>query len=390
MRSSSPFATATLIATTLVAAPVSAQFACTDPTPPSDCATRFAGTPIPFSNAAAPAMLDLANATTIEISILGHSENRGYHRFLQPLLDQNPPLGKTYIVTNRFISGHEAWRWATPGQRGYNAIQSMLTNRQHPLIVLGLFSNNVNFPVTAPNVGDPNFVKFAQDLNAIADHAHDGGNGAAMVYLSNHRYKPTNLLPAFHETCAVGHALALAEAAGKTYVKPGPEQYYLHACCYPSCYAPDNAHTNRSGDELMAEAWYALLVRELTGCAIDSFGTGTPGTGGTIPTLRSGGGFPVAGNSAFELQGGEVRASAPIAYVFGTSRVPGPLLLINPLVSIGASAAPDGTHALPLPISSDPGVHGTVLHAQLLSIDPAAGLGISSSQGVTLRACASL
>ena len=211
-----------------------AQATCPAPRKPSDCAARVPGTPLPFVNKAAPLRLDLKGAKTVDLVILGHSESRGYHSYLLPLLKQQPPIpGVTFNVSNRFIGGHEAWRWATPGQRGYKTIQSLIQNPSNPIIVLGLFSNNVSFPIRAPSTKDANYVKFADNLEKIADLLHNGGKGVLMTYLSAHRYKPKNLLPSYYENCAIRELMARASSKRKAYLKAGPEQHDLHWCCYP-------------------------------------------------------------------------------------------------------------------------------------------------------------
>jgi hypothetical protein len=233
------------------------------PEPPTDCETRVPGTPLPYTNGAAPSQVDISKYDTIQLKIIGHSENRGYHTFLQQMLDDNPIGGKKYIVKNNWIDGHEAFRWATPGERGYEAIERILRERVHPTIALVLTSNNARRPIQTPDPSDPHFVLFVENTESMADHLYSNGNGAMMIYFSSHRYKPTNLIPAYNEQFAVGALMASAEAAGKAYIKSGPEQHDLHWCCFPDCYAADRAHTNAEGDRLMAEAWYNLLSSEL-------------------------------------------------------------------------------------------------------------------------------
>lgn len=376
---------AALAATLAVATP--AQTICPPPAKPAVCAALVPGTPLPFDNPAAPAMLDLGGATVIEIYILGHSENRGYGPLLQAMLDQAPPLpGIAFQVQSHWISGHEAWRWATPGQRGYATITNLLANRQHPAIALGLFSNNQSFPIQTPNASDPHYVKFVDDLEAVADRLADGGNGVLMTYFSAHRYKPTNFLPSYYESCAVGALVARAGSSGKAYLEAGPEQHDLHWCCFPGCYAPDLEHTNRHGERLMAETWYAFLTRELTGCATVPFGEGTAGTGGATPVLAPTGGFPRSGNALYALQASELLPAAPIAYVLGSNKRPSPLL-VQPVVVVSALASAAGEHTLPLPIPATAALHGAVVLAQALALDPGASLSLAATQGLELHFC---
>ncbi|MCA8952344.1 MAG: hypothetical protein KDE27_22735 [Planctomycetes bacterium] len=356
---------------------------------PDPCGALVPGTPIAATNPVAPTPVTLGNATTVQIEILGHSENRGYHTHLQQLLNAAPPLpGVTFVVTNRWIGGHEAWRWATPGQLGYQRIQVMLATRQHPTIVLGLFSNNETYPIANPLPGDPDFDRFVGDLAAIADHAHDNGNGATMVYFSSHRYKPVNMLPAFHERAAVEHLVgAVAPATGRTWIAAGPEQHDLHWCCYPSCYAPDLAHTNAAGDMLMAEAWYALLMRELRECYSEPFGAGTAGTGGTVPILSPSGGFPVLGSATFALTLHDARPNALAVHAVGGPSGTTPILVQAFVGWIGITDA-QGEHVQPLGLPNDPAFHGLSLFAQSGVLDPSGTVsGFATSQGLRINLC---
>ncbi|MEC7583142.1 MAG: hypothetical protein VYE77_02395 [Planctomycetota bacterium] len=358
---------------------------------PQTCGALIPGTPIAATNPIAPTILSLGNTTTVQIEILGHSENRGYHSFLQQMLDNRPPLaGVNFVVTNRWIGGHEAYRWAQPGQQGFQRINTMLTQQQHPMIVLGLFSNNITWPIHNATPGVPNFNRFVFNLIDIADHCYNQGNGAAMVYFSSHRYKPANLLPCLNERIAVEHLVSTTAPAGnRHYIKAGPEQHDLHGCCYPTCYAADLSHTNAQGDALMAEAWYNLLWRELRGCASTPFGTGTPGSGGVVPVLVPDGGPPFLGNGAFAL--GLQDALPNSLAVFGIGG-PSPSLstplYIQPLASWVAITDPNGTHSLSLPLPTAPTLHGLSLLAQAGALDPLGPfLGFSLTQGVELTLC---
>lgn len=373
---------ATLAVTTTLA-----QVPCPPPQKPAACASLIPGTPLPFANPLAPQALDLQGATAVELHILGHSENRGYDPYLRQMLNQAPPLpGVTFKVTNHWIGGHEAWRWATPGERGYSAIQSLLRNRRDPAIVLGLFSNNKTFPIQSPNYTDPNFVRFVDDLEKIADLLHDSGSGVLMTYFSAHRYKVTNVLPCYYENCGVGQLMIRGRARSKAYLDAGPEQHDLHWCCFPSCYAADLVHTNQLGDQLMAEAWYNFLVRKLTGCATVPYGEGTAGTGGRIPVLGPTGGFPKVGNTQYGLHTANVLGGAPIAYTLGAAKLPGPLL-VQPIVIVPAAASAAGVHDLPLPIPTNPSLHGGVVRVQTLALDLSAPLFLAATQGLEVRVC---
>ena len=236
-----------------------------EPTEP-DCALISTGDALPFENAAADYPLDIgAWGDTIAIEIIGHSENQGYDTFLQKMLDENSIAGKKFIVNNHWIGGHETWKWVTPREKGYEAIERILAEKQYPTIALVLTSNNATYPIAATNMGDPNFARFVSETEQLADHLYNEGQGAEMFFFSSHRYKPKNMLPAFNELFGIAEMLANAEDAEKSYIQTGPEQHDLSRCHYPESYAPDNAHTNAEGDRLMAEAWYNFLKTALTG-----------------------------------------------------------------------------------------------------------------------------
>jgi hypothetical protein len=246
-------------------------------------------------NSAAPGTLELPS-DTIDVVILGHSENSGYDQYLQPLLDAESPVsGVTFNVINLYIGGVEAWGWSTPGQPGYQQIEDLIQNATNPVLVLGLFSNNSTYPILSATAADLNYSRFVDDLLSIADHVHDGGQTAFAVYLTAHRYKPVNFLPCWHENCAIGEVMARASAEGRTYLKAGPELHDLHWCCYPSCYASDDAHPNAEGAELIALAWYEFLKRELTG--VGPVCLGSINSTGTAATLSVSGSTSVSDNA---------------------------------------------------------------------------------------------
>jgi hypothetical protein len=235
-----------------------------DQSPPvPDCPSLIPGTPLPYTNPAAPAQMDLAYASTIYLEIIGHSESRGYHDELQALLDANPPGGRNYVVTNHWIGGHETFEWTTPGQAGYQAVENIINNIQGPTIALILTSNNATYPIHTPNMSNTNYARFVNECISLADHLYNSGAGAIMCYFSAHRMKPAKLMPCYHENLAMFDVMSSAGSAGKGYIKSGPEQHDLHWCCYPDCYDTDFAHTNQQGDVLMAEAWFNLLTQEL-------------------------------------------------------------------------------------------------------------------------------
>ena len=360
-------------------------------TAPQACGALVPGPPILTTPAAASPLASLGNATTVQIEILGHSENRGYDSFLQQRLDSAPPLpGVTFVVTNRWISGHQASQWAQPGQQGFQRINTMLAQQQHPMLVLGLFSNNVTWPIHNPLPGNVNFDRFVNNLTAIADHCYDQGNGAAMVYFSSHRYKPANFLPCLHERVAVEHLVGTtAPASNRHYIKAGPEQHDLHWCCFPTCYAPDLAHTNAQGDALMADAWYNLLWRELRGCATEPVGSGMPGTGAVVPVLSPGGGLPFLGNGGFALT---IRDAMPNSLAVLSVGGPSPSLsspvYVQPLTNWIAVTDLQGQRTLPMPLPADPTFHGLALLAQGGTLDPnGTFFGFALTQGLLMSIC---
>ena len=376
-----------LLSTLLLAPPVQD---CPDPALPPVCEALLPGTPLPFTNGAAPAVLALPPGTTeVDLVILGHSENKGYHNFLQPLLDANPPVaGVQFTVTNLYIGGHEAFDWATPGSKGWKRIEDVVNGyTQHPVIALGLFSNNATFPIGAPSAADPNWQQFVADLEAILDHLRQSPTLLA-TYLTAHRYKPFNFLPCWWENCAVGDVFAAAEAAGLGDVKPGPALHDAHWCCFPTCYAGDQAHTNMQGDELMAEAWYNLLVAELTGCSSLPYGQGSPGGDGLVPVLKPAGAvpFPSLGNADFGLAATHVPGSAAAFFAIGDQAAPGPFL-VEPDFLFAGTPGPGFTSSLALPVPANPVLAGAVFYAQAGFLDGGAAGGVATTQGLELRLC---
>ncbi|MBL7008767.1 MAG: LamG domain-containing protein [Planctomycetes bacterium] len=127
---------------------------------PPDCGSLVAGTALPWTNPAAPPRLTLPPApTTVHVEIIGHGGNLGYDDELQALLDADPPGGYQYLVTNRSILGEELWRWVTPGEAGYQAVEDLLNNLQGPTIVLALVTNEAAFPAAVPGLADPNYAR---------------------------------------------------------------------------------------------------------------------------------------------------------------------------------------------------------------------------------------
>jgi hypothetical protein len=365
-----------------------AQVGCLASTKPPVCGALVPGTPLPFLNSSAPSRLDLSGSNTFELVILGHSESRGYHTYLTQLLAANPIVtGKTFTVFNDFIGGTEAWRWSTPGQRGYDRITAVLKRRKNPMIVLGLFSNNVSFPIRSSRL-NTNFKKFAADIEAITDRLYDGGKGAMMVYHSSHRYKPGNFLPCAYEKCSLGYAITQMATKKRVYVKAGPEQHNLHWCCHPTCYAVDNAHTNALGDQLMAQTWYNFLLREITGSVMEPYGSGSSGTAGFVPVLNPAGGAPRVGNSSFSLAVSQALGGTDVAYVFGAKRQAGPILVSLDVVVLAkttGTGAGKGVHRLSLAIPKSASLIGLQVFAQAAVADPVGStFGFAMTQALSL------
>lgn len=233
--------------------------------PPPTAHDLVPGSPVAGGNALAPPRLDFGAAGTVYVEIFGHSENRGYADELQALLDADAPNGLQYVVSNHWIAGHELWQWVTPGTPGYQAIDNLLANLQGPTVALLLVSNNATHPIGAPDLADPNYARFVNECGQLADHLYAGGAGVQAVYFSAHRMKPANLMPCWYENLAVAEVMADAEAIGRAFVRPGPEQHKLHWDQYPEAYDVDFAHTSQVGDELMAAAWHGVLKKDLNG-----------------------------------------------------------------------------------------------------------------------------
>jgi len=377
-----------MFVTTSLAIALSLGIASTQ-TPPKDCPARIPGTPLPGVNGAAPAILRLAPTKTIQIEIFGHSENRGYHTWLQSMLNQAPILtGVKFTVTNNWIGGHEAFEWAKKGSKGYNRIDTRLKAKTAPMIALCLFSNNSTYPIKVANPTDANFVRLTTNLSDIADHLYNSGKGVDMVYFSSHRYKPRNFSPAFNERAATTWTIQEAgKKKKKAFIKAGPEQHDLHWCCYPTCYAKDLAHTNTLGDQLMARAWYLLLVRELTGGYLEPYGTGSPGTGGVVPVLGLGSGHPSVGNQTFTLESSRLLGGAPLVYLLGAKISMLPILVAPQIVVLGkagGTGAGQGTHTQPLPIPSRASLVGAHVFVQTAALDAQGWNGLSLTQGLDI------
>lgn len=365
---------------------------------PANCELLGPGTPLPYPNAAAPDLLDLPPGGTVQLYVLGHSESYNYDTFLQPMLDNVPLVpGVEFEVINLFIGGHEAWQWASPGQQGYQTIEDILATASRPFLALCLFSNNQTFPVGAPDPSDPGYARLLDDLEAIADHLYDGGQGAERVYLSAHRYHPINFLPSWYENCAIGGLMERAELAGKGYLKPGPAQHDLHWCCFPDCYAFDQAHTNPAGDFLMARTWYRFLEREVSGFGRNCLG-GENSTGNQALLTADGSGSVSANDLVLQVTDAVPGQFGIFFYGAGIEHIPfggGVLCSANPRVRLDPPLVlgPGGSAGLAVDLATlpPPGLPGAVVPGSTWNFqnwyrDPlGAGFNTSSAVDVLFR-----
>lgn len=130
-----------------------------------------------------------------------------------------------------------------------------------------------------------------------------------------------------------------------------------------------------------------------------SYGQGVAGSGALVPTLEQVG-DPVLGNSAFALRSEQLLGGAPsallISFAPANVAVLGVTLLVDPAFAItlptvaqGSVGQPGvGTATWSAPIPSDGLLDGGTVYTQVLSIDAAGPLGVSSSAGLRVRVCA--
>ncbi len=366
----------------LVAPSLFAQ-ACPEADLPLNCDRLVPGTPLPFENTSAPPRLELPDSEVIELVIVGHSESRGYDDTLAELLEQRPILPNVrFQVRNEFIGGAEAWQWTEPGLRGYDRLQQIYEEVSHPMIVLGLFTNNRNFPIEEPSAQDPDYLRFVDHLEVIADSLHD--NGAIMVYFSAHRFKVGSAEVVWNENCTVGRLMKEAGRKGKDYIKPGPAQHDLHWCYFPEFYDEDLVHTNDAGDELMAQTWYNFLVWELTGQSAVPYGVGKPTENRDYPALRpSSTKFPQRG-IFYDLTTTEVNNNR-VFYFFGGEPGDGNTVLVNPFYVVVDPAIPGQDHVLNMWLPDDPLMDGFTLYVQSGFQDALVSHGLALSQGLAMH-----
>lgn len=123
------------------------------------------------------------------------------------------------------------------------------------------------------------------------------------------------------------------------------------------------------------------------------FGTSTPGTGGAAPTIELAGCPGIGQSIAIEVDEG--LAFAPTCVFFGAaSRVPTdlslgldfePILVLTPATDIGILLDGAGAASIALTVPFDLALVDTEVSVQAVSLDPGAAVGISASDGLTLR-----
>jgi hypothetical protein len=352
--------------------------------PLPDCGELQPGTPLPYENPIAPAFVDLAGPTTVHLEIIGHSENSGYGDDLQALLDAAPPGGHQYVVTNHWIGGQELWRWVTPGEAGFEAIEALLANIQGPTFALILVSNNTTFPILDPSFADLNYGRFVDECGQLADHLHSGGQGVQRSWFSAHRMKPQNLMPCWHENLVFADVMADAATSGRDHVKPGPAQHDLHWCCYPDCYSTDLSHPGPEGDALMAEAWYQLLLTEFGGdVAWSDQGSALAGVTGQPSLVGSGALSPLSSNSV-DLSNAAPSALAGLFIALSSTPVPfkgGTLIPFPFLTPVFLATSAAGMINIPFLMPAGVPV-GTQLWAQWAIQDAVAINGVALSNAI--------
>ncbi|MFG0318034.1 MAG: integrin alpha, partial [Planctomycetota bacterium JB042] len=131
-----------------------------------------------------------------------------------------------------------------------------------------------------------------------------------------------------------------------------------------------------------------------------SYGSGSPGSGGRTPVIRSIGSLPRIGSGAFRLEIADALGGAPCLLLIGAGSAaqatPWGSLLVDPnqpLVSIdiplGGQAGVPGAGGVLLapPIPSDLGLVGATVHLQVLVGDAVSSGGIAHSAGLRLTVC---
>lgn len=131
-----------------------------------------------------------------------------------------------------------------------------------------------------------------------------------------------------------------------------------------------------------------------------TYGVGSPGKGGIVPTITSVGGAPKLGNTSFAVQCDSIVGKASCFLLLGFGKIQqtafGIDVLVNPAgmqflpaqASGIAGLAGSGSVLIPLSIPSNPALAGLEVDLQLVAMDSAAPLGIASAtQGLSATLC---
>ena len=238
--------------------------------PVPSCGDVEFGDRLPYSNAASPDWVNTCGDVcwpVVTFHIIGHSESLGLASHLADVFTEAPIDFREFVFVEHAIAGEETWEWITPGSDGEAAIQSILAEADGvdapPHIALVLTSNNVTWPAGDPDMSDPNYAKYVADVQALIEMLDDDGRGVIMTYLTAHRMKPSNLMPAWYENLAIGDVIAEAEAAGFSRLKSGPDLHAPSWCAFPGGYASDLSHPDTDGLRQMAEAWHPILTGDI-------------------------------------------------------------------------------------------------------------------------------
>ncbi|HKB16072.1 MAG TPA: VCBS repeat-containing protein, partial [Planctomycetota bacterium] len=111
-------------------------------------------------------------------------------------------------------------------------------------------------------------------------------------------------------------------------------------------------------------------------------GAGCPGTGGTVPLLKTIGGIPSPGNAEFALTLSRALGGASTLLLVGTSPLaldlallglPGCTLLLLPQFAFPLTTGPSGIGVFPAPVPPDPSLVGGIARFQWYVADPGPG-----------------
>ena len=222
------------------------------------------GAPLPGTNPAAPSKPALGDAKVVQIALVGNSLSV-FEGELSNLLNANPPGGRRYVLSGHRISGGLTRDWiGEPGKEHLDRILAL----PKPMIALVTETNNRAFEIRKAEWRDANYRRFVEQSEKLADLLHAGGKGAAMVYVSAHRYEPDDLKSPANRTIlaenkAIADLMTLAGSKKKGHLKPGPAQFELNYVMGLPAYEADKIHLSAEGRALAARCWYEVLKREL-------------------------------------------------------------------------------------------------------------------------------